>query len=404
MSMFQKKGQFLFLCCFTYMCSYLCRVNLSTALERMGAALGATSSALGLLGAAYFLCYAFAQLVCGFFGDRVRPERLVCLGLTGIAATNLGVSFCTGYGAIMALWCANGVFQAMLWGPMSRLLAGRFSPGERVTASTFLSLSMPSAYILTWSVMAPLLAGSPWALSFRIPGAIILLPAVLWIALAADGGNGGALATVSTAKPSSAELLRTIREERLWLVAAGCLSNGILKESFTIWAPVILTRLLGMDAKGSALYLVLFPLCNAAMIALSGRILRRTGISMRLSLTVQCGLVAACAAVLMLVSCPAALTVVLMALISGFGYAANNIYMGVLPMCYAEQNITSTLVGLFDFSAYVGAGAASWGLGLLITGSDLTAIAAVWMGAAVVSLIALAFCRGRLAQRRAAGG
>ena len=95
---------------------------------------------------------------------------------------------------------------------------------------------------------------------------------------------------------------------------------------------------------------------------------------------------------------------VLMALISGFGYAANNIYMGVLPMCYAEQNITSTLVGLFDFSAYVGAGAASWGLGLLITGSDLTAIAAVWMGAAVVSLIALAFCRGQLAQRRATGG
>lgn len=400
MTVFRRRWEFLFFCCYTYMCAYLCRVNLSTALTRMETALDVTSAALGLLGSAYFLCYAFAQLVCGFFGDRVRAERLVCLGVTGVACANLGIALCSNYGAIMALWCVNGVFQAMLWGPMSRLLAGRFAPEERVTVSTWYSLSMPCAYILSWSAMAPMLEDSPWTTSFWVPGAIMLLPAVVWITLAANRRRDASLAPVSAEKPSMAMLLRTVREERLWLVAVGCLSDGILKESFTIWAPVLLTRMLGVDAKRSALYLVLFPLCNAALIALNGRILRRTGSSMRRSLAVLFGLVAVCSALLAPCRSSAAATVVLMALISGFGYAANNVFMGVLPMAYAEQNITSTLVGLFDFSAYVGAGVASFGLGLLITGNDLTPIAVVWLAAAVLALAAMAFTRGRIAAGR----
>ena len=76
-----------------------------------------------------------------------------------------------------------------------------------------------------------------------------------------------------------------------------------------------------------------------------------------------------------------------MAAISGFGYAANNLCMGVLPMGYAEKNITSSLVGIFDFSAYIGAGIAAFGLGLLISGSDVRPIAAVWLAAALIAAL-----------------
>ena len=54
MSVFRKKWEFLFLCCLTYMCAYLCRVNLSSALGKMELALGASTAQLGLLGTAYF--------------------------------------------------------------------------------------------------------------------------------------------------------------------------------------------------------------------------------------------------------------------------------------------------------------------------------------------------------------
>ena len=69
-------------------------------------------------------------------------------------------------------------------------------------------------------------------------------------------------------------------------------------------------------------------------------------------------------------------------------------------MGYAEKNITSSLVGIFDFSAYIGAGIAAYGLGLLISGSDLRPIATVWLVAAVVAVVALVFSKGQLAERR----
>lgn len=400
MGIFRKKWEFLFLCCFTYMCAYLCRVNLSSALGKMEVALNVSSATLGFLGTAYFFTYACFQLICGFFGDRVRPERLICLGLVGVVSANVGISLSESYPAILALWCINGVFQAMFWGPIARMLAGWFSREERVTVSTWLSLSMPCGYILSWSAIAPLLADSPWMLNFRVPGVVMMIPMVLWLALAIRGTGEACDAPANAAPPSAKTILTTIREERLWLVALGCMSNGVLKESFTIWAPLILTRLLGVNVGESALYLVLFPLCNALFIAGNGRILQRTTAPLRRSLLVIFALVAGCALALMsgLQSVP--VTVILLAAISGFGYAANNVYMGILPMGYAEKNITSSLVGIFDFSAYIGAGIAAYGLGLLISGSDLRPIATVWLVAAVVAVVALVFSKGQLAERR----
>lgn len=401
MSFLRNKKAFLLMCCGTYMCAYLCRVNLSSSLDKLGAALSVTPATLGLLGTAYFFVYACSQLVSGFVGDRVRPERLMGLGAIGVAAVNLGISFSASYGMILALWCANGVFQSMFWGPMSRMLAARFTGEDRLTASTCCSLSMPCGYILSWSVIAPLLTDAQWNWYFRIPGAVMLVPMALWLLAMAAGAKGERFAPVSTQKPSVVQLMKTVKEERLWLLAIVCVSNGILKESFTIWAPMILTKLLGLDVKSSALYLVLFPVLNAAFIYANGRRLKRTGGSLCGSLRTMFALVAACASLLMLNLPGATITVVLMAVVSGAGYAGNNVLLGVTPMDYADENITSTLVGLFDFSAYIGAGVAAYGLGLLITGSELRPIAAVWLLAAAAALAALAFTRGRTTRSRA---
>lgn len=401
MSLFRNKKIFLLLCCGTYMCAYLCRTNLSSALDKLGAALSVTPATLGLMGTAYFFVYACFQLVSGFIGDRARPERLMLLGAVGVAAVNIGISLSGSYSAILALWCLNGVFQSMFWGPMSRMLAGRFTAArERLTASTCCSLSMPCGYILSWSVIAPLLADAPWLWYFRIPGLVMLVPMALWAVAAARPEHANP-APASVRKPSVAQLLRTMREERLWLMAVVCVSNGVIKESFTIWAPMILTKLLGLDVKSSALYLVLFPVLNAAFIYANGSHLKRTGSSLCRSLRGLFALVAACAVLLMLDLPGAAPTVVLMAVVSGAGYAENNVLLGVMPMDYADERITSTLVGIFDFSAYIGAGVAAYGLGLLITGSKLRPIAAVWLAAAAAGLAALAFARGRTTRHRA---
>ena len=397
MAIFRKKWCFLALCCFTYMCAYLCRVNLSSALGKMETALEVSAATLGALGTAYFFFYACSQLVSGFFGDRVKPERLMFLGAVGVAATNIGISLSGTFGAILVLWCLNGIFQSMFWGPMSRLLAGRFEKHERVLVSTCCSLSMPVAYILSWSVLAPMLSASAWEINFRVPGLIIVIPMVLWLTIVISGAKDKSAVPVSQEKASLKEFFRTVKQDRLWLATTASLCDGVLKESFTIWAPLILARMLGVaSVKESALYLILFPLANGALIALNGNIIRKKGISMRASMVTLFMLVAVCAVALMCGVNSVILTVVLMALISGFGYAVNNVLLGILPMAYAEKNMTSTLVGVLDFNAYIGAGVASYGLGLLISGSDIRVIALVWLAASVLGAVAAFFARGQV--------
>ena len=128
-------------------------------------------------------------------------------------------------------------------------------------------------------------------------------------------------------------------------------------------------------------------MCNAAFIALIGALANRVRMPLRhliggavwpdRRLRVRADLPAV----------RAIATVALMAAISGSAMRRTTSCMGVLPMGYAEKNITSSLVGIFDFSAYIGAGIAAFGLGLLISGSDVRPIAAVWLAAALIAAL-----------------
>ena len=106
---------------------------------------------------------------------------------------------------------------------------------------------MPCSYIISWSVLSPLLIDAAWPWYFRIPGFVMIVPLVLWLGTARQSEKDPVLSSAAAKKPTMAETLRIVKKERIWLIAIVCISNGILKESFTIWAPMILTKLLGLD-------------------------------------------------------------------------------------------------------------------------------------------------------------
>jgi OPA family glycerol-3-phosphate transporter-like MFS transporter len=150
-------------------------------MTKLGAGLGVGPAELGLIGSLYFISYACGQLVNGFIGDKVVPEKFICLAVTGTALINFIISLSGSYWVVLALWCLNGCFQSMFWGPLMRMLSQRFPPESKNAVSTGMSCSMMVGYILSWSVLGKLLLNSSWTSYFLVPSLISGAILVAWL-------------------------------------------------------------------------------------------------------------------------------------------------------------------------------------------------------------------------------
>lgn len=120
----EKQMKFLcFLCCLAYFMSYLTRINYAACMVELQSALQIGKSIAGLPVTACFLSYGLGQIICGFLGDKMKPQLMIFAGLAGACACNLTVALIPRMEVITPVWCANGFFQAMLWPPMVRIMA-----------------------------------------------------------------------------------------------------------------------------------------------------------------------------------------------------------------------------------------------------------------------------------------
>ena len=150
--MFAKKNHVFMLCWTTYVITYLCRVNFSSAMEKLSLGTGIDLAKLGVIGSVFFFSYALGQLVNGFLGDRTPPFVFISAAITATGFLNLLMSQTVSSLGLTCIWGLNGYIQSMLWGPMMRILSERFEPHERIKVSTRMSSSMVAGFILSWAV------------------------------------------------------------------------------------------------------------------------------------------------------------------------------------------------------------------------------------------------------------
>ncbi len=106
-----------------YFFSYTMRLDYAASIVSMVSDLKITNTQASLAVTGSFITYGFGQIVCGFIGDRISPPKMVSAAMLGTIIANLLISFQSNIYIICGLWCLNGVFQAMLWPPITRFLA-----------------------------------------------------------------------------------------------------------------------------------------------------------------------------------------------------------------------------------------------------------------------------------------
>lgn len=388
----------------TYTVAYLCRLNISTALDKLSVGMDVSLEYLGMASSVYFVIYACGQLLNGIIGDRVNPHRFLMLAALMTGGINVFLGLQDNGTLFLLFWGANGFCQSMFWGTLLRLLSVYAEDHQRKNVSTIMSTCSVSGYLLSWVLLSGAFQDQTYRPYFFVPGVIALLLVCAWFVMSRllpfDQANAQRRPT-----PPLPAAAREFLHDRLFHICLLCMVVGAIQEGAVFWLPMIFTDVLNFD-EGSLLLLMTVPLAKLFGVFLARHVLTlcedNVRIAMIRALLCACGL----ALVLVLTTRHTSLvTVLLIAALIAVVNAANWYMISYLPLYFSERNMVATLSGAFDFSTYIGAALLSGSLGVLLLRFGWVALTLMWLALTILSLfLALGGageCLLRRGQRRA---
>ena len=116
------------LCAGTYMTAYFGRNILGTVSPQMIEGGGYTAEYIGQVSSCFFAFYAVGQLVNGIIGEHVKARTMMSLGLFLAGVCNLLFLFLPASPVAMILYGMMGCFLAMIYAPMTKVVAENTEP------------------------------------------------------------------------------------------------------------------------------------------------------------------------------------------------------------------------------------------------------------------------------------
>lgn len=398
-------GQHLLLLCLcfaAYTVAYIGRLNYSACLAQIIADCGFSRAAGGMVGTAFFIVYGCCQLLTGFAGDFIAPERMIFAGLAGAGVVNLCFSFTASAPVMTALWCANGFFQAMLWSPIVRIFAEWFKPAYRRAACVRISITSPVGTVAAYLSAVFFIHRGDWRGQFRFAAVLLLAMAGVWAAFLRPLAASAAFETRAPKSPKmppqprpgpsmgGAGILPLLLRAGLPVFFLALVAQGVLKEGITTWVPTFAEDTYGLDGGVSVFGTMFLPLVNIAGVYLAAWLDRRV---FRNELRCTGALFALNTCLILLLyalrgagALPAYL---LLALATTTMMGANTMLASYMPLSFARFGKSSSAAGILNFCIYLGCGVSVWGTGLLSTALGWGNTMLLW---AVISAAGLCAC------------
>lgn len=416
-------------CWCVYFSTYLGRLNYSACLNEIILSEGFNKSQGGLIGTCFFLAYGVGQLLSGFLGDRLPPKKLVFTGMAVSALANLGMAVFHSPEAMMACWCVNGLFQALVWSPMIRLLYDYLTTERRMKSCLWLNSTVPLGTMTAYGLSALFLKiTGNWRTMFVMPFVALLALAFLWLiamgrverqaevenrsssaagepeAVETAGQEAVARETASsetevmetedgmsvgtdavkmrgTGKPAGGESAGSgigSREagETGWLgllcqsgflfLMFALVVQGALKDGVTTWIPTYISETYGLSGILSITGTMIIPVFNLLGVCLASVVNQRWFREEVRTASAFFGVCAVSLLVLWLCSGRSmALSFLMLAVSTTAMMAVNTMLIAVLPSYFGVMGKASSMSGILNSSVYIGGAVSTYGIGLL---------------------------------------
>ena len=384
----------LLLCFFAYAAAYTGRLNLSAALPGLRGGIAMSDAQAGLFQTVFALVYAAGQIVNGSLVDKINVRRSIAVGLIVSAACNAFFGLTETFPVLLILWGLNGAAQSMLWTPIVKLVADRFSGQARGRASFVLSITVIFGHFIAWAISGTLAAVLSWRYSFLIPALIMTAAGVfVFAALRREPVHrDGSQAVPAPAAPMPLGTL--ISRTGLAALLLCCVCNGFVRDGVVTWAPTVLSSgSRGMSLSSTLLSLIIPPL-NILGIVLVRRCYRLLRGNARGAVGLLLLVSALMAFLLRFTSAPVACAL-LLGLCCASCYGINPMINTLIPMEYERAGRIGLVAGLVDCFIYLGSALAGTAAGALSDSYGWSAVYTAWaLVSALGAVLAFVSIRG----------
>jgi sugar phosphate permease len=164
----------------------------------------------------------------GILADRIGERTTIALGLAGCGAATAGAGFAGSYGALVVWLALAGALGGCVQSASGRAVMSWFGPAERGLALGIRQTAVPLGGAIA-AVLLPALVAGP-----GLRSAFLALAIGSWLGAAV----GLVLLRDAPAGELGAELVRPLRDRRLWLLCGG--STLLLAGQFAVIGFVVL--------------------------------------------------------------------------------------------------------------------------------------------------------------------
>ena len=350
---FQKRV--LATCFMVYICTYVGRLNMSATLQNIIEQFKISDSVGGTLQTGWAVAYAGGQLLFGNIADRFEPKKLILAGLSGSALCNLLFSFGQTFWQLQIMWTLNGVFQSMIWTPIVLYMAYSFEPEKRSSASFVMSFTLALGNLAAWALAMVMEMLLSWRWSYRIPTAVMIAAAAAaMLLLPGDIREKAQKEHVSAAeKPAP---LRELVGTGLFMLLLCCVMNGFVRDGVMTWAPTMLSEI----SESTWVFKLFIPIINLPGIVAARLLLDRiTKKNLHINIRALVGLLMGVLILPSLVlglsgKLPAALTALLLGILSAMLFGTNPLLTTMIPMQFDSYGRVGMVAGLIDCFIYLG--------------------------------------------------
>ncbi|MBR5528695.1 MAG: MFS transporter [Clostridia bacterium] len=378
-----------FLCSAIYFVSYITRINYAAIIVEFAAStgLGEEQASFALTGLAIF--YGAGQLLSGYLGDKIKPKVLISAGLATSAAMNFILPFSIfSVPLLTALWCVNGLAQAMMWPPIVRILTASLSNEKYKRSAVKVSVASQLATIIIY-LGAPLcIRFAGWQpIFFAASACAALMSVVVAIKLPDISTAKAPLPSSEKTAPSSGFRIPVILFGSIMLAIV---LQGIMRDGVTNWLPSYIKSEYGVSSEIAIMLGVVPPVFAMLCYEFTSFLSRKVFKNEMICSMVLFGAAFSAAFVLSFFhNSSIALSVALGTLITGCMHGVNIVLITIIPQYFSKTGRVAFISGLLNSCTYIGSALSGYGFAAVSAKFGWNGTISVW---AIICFAATALC------------
>lgn len=385
----------MYICAAVYFASYVTRFGIIATISEVIESGMASQQVASLAETLNLLCYGAGQIISGILGDRIKPQRLIFIGLLVTFLVNLSVGVGAQGNLLVFLWPINGFAQAFMWPPMVAILSRYLDELNYNKAIVKVTFGSSAATVLMYLLCPLIIKTIGLKFVFLFAALVGVTVAFLWhfvynanftTAAAPVQANDQ---NTKAQKPKSASLGLSVIA-LLGLILVAVVFQGMLRDGVQTWTPSILISMHGLDTSSAILSSVILPIFGFLCIALSTFV--QTKLIKNESLAAGVFFAAATLSAVLFRYFGKAnviVSVVLCAIIIGCGHAINVFLVCIIPRSFARMGRVGFVTGFLNSGTYVGSALAVYIFSALGENGDWNNVIILW---AIIAFAGVAIC------------